>query len=155
MTGFSGVAASSLAKGLATVTVNFRLLPLLAVCLTACASAKQQAPVATNVAGEVAPARIQMCPDLGLRELDCQAAERRKPECAINQANYKFLGIIESSSTGVTSTEREVFITFAERARRLKADAIIEVRREQRPGSNVWRLTGRAVTFLDPTCKSP
>ena len=73
----------------------------------------------------------------------------------MNQANYKLLGNVEAASTGVSDTERDVFMVFAERARRLKPDAIIEVRREQRPGSNVWRLLGRAVTFHDPSCKSP
>lgn len=96
-----------------------------------------------------------MCHDLGLREFNCPAAMRRREDCTINQANYKDLGMVEAASTGVTSTEREVFMPFAERARRLKADAVIEVRREPRPGSNVWRLTGRAVTFLDPPCKTP
>jgi len=132
-----------------------RLFPIFAACLTACASAKQPTPRASDVAGEVAPARIQMCPDLGLREFDCPAAMRRRDDCTINQANYKYLGMVEASSTGISSTEREVFISFAERARRLKADAVIEVRREQRPGSYVWRLTGRAITFLDPSCKTP
>ena len=96
-----------------------------------------------------------MCPDLGLREFDCPAAMRRREDCTINQANYKYLGMVEASSTGVSSNEREVFMSFAERARRLKAHAVIDVRREQRPGSNVWRLTGRAVTFVDPSCKTP
>ena len=135
--------------------MKYLLVPMFAACLTACASAKQPAEVATPVAGEVAAARIQMCPDLALRELDCQAAMRRRDDCTINQANYKYLGMVEASSTGVSSSEREVFISFAERARRLKADAVIEVRREQRPGSYVWRLTGRAITFLDPSCKTP
>jgi hypothetical protein len=86
--------------------------------------------------------------------LDCQASQRRPPECT-HQSSYKFLGNIESSSTGVSSNEREVYVTFAERARRLKADAVLEVRREQRSGSNVWRLTGRAISFNDPSCRSP
>ena len=135
--------------------MNYPLLLLSAALVTACAAAKQPAPVATAVPGEVAAARIQMCPDLGLREFDCPAAMRRREDCTINQANYKYLGMVDASSTGVFSTEREVFVSFAESARRLKADAVIDVRREQRPGSNVWRLTGRAVTFLDPACKNP
>lgn len=135
--------------------MNYRVLLVFAACLMACASAKQTAEVASPVVGGVAAARIQMCPDLGLREFDCAAAMRRREDCTINQANYQYLGMVEASSTGVSSNEREVFMSFAERARRLKADAVIEVRREQRPGSNVWRLTGRAVTFLDQSCKTP
>jgi hypothetical protein len=96
-----------------------------------------------------------MCPDFGLREFDCPTAERRKPECVTNRTNYKYLGDVMAAKTGASTDDREVYAEFAERARRLKPDAIIEVRREQRPGSNVWQLHGRAVTFLDPTCKSP
>jgi hypothetical protein len=128
-----------------------RLLPLIACCLAACASGSQPAP--SVIAEPVA--RIQMCPDFGLREFDCPTAERRRPECVTNRTNYKFLGDVMAAKTGASTDDREVYAEFAERARRLKPDAIIEVRREQRPGSNVWQLHGRAVTFLDPTCKSP
>jgi hypothetical protein len=128
-----------------------RLLLLIACCLSACASGSQPEPSVT-----AAPmARIQMCPDFGLREFDCPTAERRKLECTTNRTNYKFLGDVVAAKTGASTDDREVYAEFAVRASRLKPDAIIEVRREQRPGSNVWQLHGRAVTFLDPTCKSP
>lgn len=132
--------------------MKYHRLPILAACLAACASSQP-----STVTSEVPVARIQMCPDLGLRDVfDCQEGRRTAAtECMFNPASHKFLGNIEAASTGVSSSERDVYLAFADRARRLKPDAIIEVRREQRPGSNVWRLRGRAVTFLDPKCKAP
>ena len=129
-----------------------RVVPTLAFFLAACASQSQSVP-----AEATAPlALIQMCPDLDRRDVfDCRAAERRRPECTLNPAKYKLLGNIDIASTGVSTDERDVYAAFAERARRLKPDAVIEVSREQRPGSNVWRLRGRAVTFLAPSCRNP
>jgi hypothetical protein len=99
-----------------------------------------------------------MCPDLDMRDtFYCDTAQARRPEnrpeCALIPANYKKLGDIDVAKTGSSGDDREVLLAFADRARRLKPDAVIEFRQEQRRGSYVWRLQGLAIQFNNPACK--
>jgi hypothetical protein len=130
-------------------------IPVLATCLWACASG-QQTPSASTSMSMAPTARILMCPDLDRRDVFfCPASERALPACSFNRENYRIIGDIDVAKTGTSGYDREVYDAFVDRARRLKPDAIIEFRREQRRGSNVWRLQGRAIEFLNPSCKTP